>query len=110
MILTVLRNKSTIVKLEKLYCSNVDFIIATRLMKTLLKHSLFTFNSVESGGSLSIQDETILEDLNLTFTRQNAVEIGAKHGVPKRTIDDKLVQWQKRRLIFKQSVGKYKKL
>ncbi|WP_189663084.1 DUF3987 domain-containing protein [Polaribacter sp. IC073] len=110
MILTVLRNKSDMNKGEKLYCSNLDFIIATRLMKNLLRHCQFIFNSVESGGGLSIQDETILDDLTTIFTRQRAVEIGAKHGVPKRTIDDKLVQWQKRRLIFKQSVGKYKKL
>jgi hypothetical protein len=109
MILTVLRNKSDINKVEKMYCSNVDFIIATRLMKTLLRHCQFTFNSVESGGGLSIQDETILEDLNTNFTRKKAIEIGLKHDIPKRTIDDKLVQWQKRRIILKQSKGKYKK-
>jgi hypothetical protein len=109
MILTVLRNKSDINKVEKMYCSNVDFIIATRLMKTLLRHCQFTFNSVESGGGLSIQDETILEDLNTNFTRKKAIEIGLKHDIPKRTMDDKLVQWQKRRIILKQSKGKYKK-
>jgi hypothetical protein len=108
MILTVLRNTSTINKEEKLFCSNKDFLVAMEMMKTLLSHCQFTFNSIESG-DLSIQDETILEDLNTNFTRKKAIEIGLKHGIPQRTIDDKLVQWQKRRLILKQSIGKYKK-
>ncbi|MFB9056699.1 DUF3987 domain-containing protein [Mariniflexile ostreae] len=108
MILTVLRNRSNIKKDEKLICSNTDFLIALNLMKRLLRHSQFTFNTMESGG-LSLQDENILDDLNSPFTRQDAIKIGVKYDIPKRTIDDKLVQWKTKKYILKHSRGKYKK-
>lgn len=108
MILTVLRNKEKLNSEEKLYCSDSDFLVASQLMKTLLRHCQFTFNSIETG-DLSIQDEKILDDLKLTFTRQEAIDIGAKYDIPTRTIDDKLAQWKKRKYIFKHSRGKYKK-
>ncbi|MBF8149063.1 DUF3987 domain-containing protein [Winogradskyella sp. F6397] len=108
MILTVLRNKSNIKKESKLFCSNNDFLVASQLMKTLLRHCQFTFNSIETG-DLSLQDENILDDLKSIFTRQEAIDVGVKFGIPTRTIDDKLVQWKKRKYIFKQSRGKYKK-
>lgn len=108
MILTVLRNKESIGSDEKLYCTDSDFLVASQLMKTLLRHCQFTFNSIETG-DLSIQDENILDDLKETFTRQEAIEVGARHDIPTRTIDDKLAQWKKRKYIFKHSRGKYKK-
>ncbi|MFV0572844.1 MAG: DUF3987 domain-containing protein [Xanthomarina gelatinilytica] len=108
MILTVLRNQDNLASEEKLYCSNNDFLVASQLMKTLLRHSQFTFNSIETG-DLSIQDESILDDLKSTFTRQEAIDIGVKYDIPLRTMDDKLVQWKKRKYIFKHSRGKYKK-
>jgi len=107
MILTVLRNKGNLGNDEKLYCSDSDFLVASQLMKTLLRHCQFTFNSIETG-DLSIQDEKILEDLKSTFTRQEAIDMGAKYDIPTRTIDDKLAQWKKRKHIFKHSRGKYK--
>jgi hypothetical protein len=106
MILTVLRNKTDIKNDGELFCSNIDFKIAMRLMKRLLRHSQFTFDTIESGG-LSLQDESILDDLKLTFTRQEAIDIGVKHKIPKRTIDDKLVQWKTKKYIIKKSRGKY---
>ncbi len=108
MILTVLRNKESVITDEKLYCSDNDFLVASQLMKTLLRHCQFTFNSIETG-DLSIQDEKILDDLKSTFTRQEAINIGVKYNIPARTIDDKLAQWKKRKYIFKHSRGKYKK-
>lgn len=108
MILTVLRNKESLITEEKIYCSDSDFLVASQLMKTMLRHCQFTFNSIETG-DLSIQDENILDDLKSTFTRQEAINIGAKYDIPTRTIDDKLAQWKKRKYIFKHSRGKYKK-
>ncbi|CAM3980659.1 DUF3987 domain-containing protein [Flavobacterium antarcticum] len=108
MILTVLRNKSAFKNKEKLICSDFDFMTATWLMKTLLRHSQFTFDSIETGG-ISLQDGKILDDLNTNFTRKEAIEIGKKYDIPTRTIDDKLVQWKTRKHIFKDSRGKFKK-
>ncbi|MBE7633156.1 DUF3987 domain-containing protein [Tenacibaculum finnmarkense genomovar ulcerans] len=56
MILTVLRNKSTIKEQKSIICSDRDFITALYLTKTLLRHSQFTFNTIDNG-VLSIQDE-----------------------------------------------------
>jgi hypothetical protein len=107
MILTVLRNKESLSSGQKLYCSDSDFLVASQLMKTMLRHCQFTFNSIETG-DLSIQDDKILADLKSTFTRQQAIDVGVKHGIPARTIDDKLAQWKKGKYIFKHSRGKYK--
>ena len=88
MIFTVLRSKSNINEQNNLICNDIDFNNAITLMKTLLRHSQFTFNTMESG-NLSLQDENILDHLKASFTRQQAIDIGAKYNVPKRTIDDK---------------------
>jgi Protein of unknown function (DUF3987) len=109
MIFTVLRNKSNISKEKSLICSDVDFNNALQLMKVLLRHSQFTFNTIETG-DLSLQDENILDSLKAQFTRAQIVEIGKNYNVPKRTIDDKLSQWQRKKIIKKISIGKYKKL
>jgi len=109
MIFTVLRNKSNISVQESLICSDIDFYNALQLTKALLRHSQFTFNTIETG-NLSLQDENILDCLKAQFTRAQVVGIGEKYNVPKRTIDDKLSQWQRKKVIKKISVGKYKKL
>lgn len=109
MIFTTLRNKNKIINgQQSLICSDVDFINALNLMKTLLRHSQFTFDTLENG-FLSIQDEKILDDLKNVFRRQEAIEIGEKFNVPKRTIDDKLVQWQKKKVVKKVKKGIYTK-
>lgn len=110
MILTAIRNRESLLKgKNSLVCSNVDFINALNLMKTLLRHSQYTFNTLENG-FLSIQDEMILDDLNSLFERKKAIEVGKNYDVPKRTIDDKLVQWQRKRVIKKVKKGTYRKL
>ncbi len=109
MILTAIRNKDKLRESKKLVCSNKDFMVSVSLMKTLLRHSKFTFDTIDSG-YLSIQDEQILDNLKRQFSRQDAITQGELKSVPKRTIDDKLVQWQKRKLIKKISRGKFKKL
>ncbi len=109
MILSVLRCKSKVENTETLVCSNRDFLIALKLTKTLLRHSQFTFDTIETG-VLSIQDEEILEELKDVFTRQEALEVGLKKDIPKRTIDDKLSQLQKKRFIKKVKKGVFKKL
>jgi hypothetical protein len=109
MIFTAIRQRKKILKETILVCSNKDFLIALDLTKTLLRHSQFTFNTIETG-MLSAQDEEILDDLKANFTRQQAIDIGEKMTIAKRTIDDKLSQFQKKRLIKRVSKGCYKKL
>ncbi len=109
MILTAIRNKNELDKKSTLLCYNRDFLIALKLMQTLLRHSQNTFDTIETG-ILSIQDEGILDDLKDTFTRQEIIEVGEKKSIPNRTIDDKLVQFQRKRFIKKIRKGFYKKL
>lgn len=109
MILTALRFKSKVKETETLVCKNRDFLIALELTGTLLRHSQFTFDTIETG-VLSIQDEEILEELTDGFTRQDAIGVGEKMGIPTRTIDDKLSQLQKKRFIRKVKKGVFKKL
>lgn len=108
MIFTILRNINNINVAENLTCSNKDFMIALELTKTLLNHSEFTFNTLENG-FLSIQDENILDSLNPTFERKDAIKQGAEHDVPIRTMDDKLSKWQHKKIVKKLRKGHYKK-
>jgi len=109
MILTALRNKDKITFQEVLVCNNRDFLNAFSLTATLLRHSQFTFDTIGTG-VLSGQDEEILDNLKDLFTRQDAIAVGEKMGIPKRTIDDKLVQFQTKKLTKKIKKGEFKKL
>lgn len=109
MILTALRNKEKITIQEVLVCNNRDFLNALSLTATLLRHSQFTFDTIETG-VLSVQDEEILDSLNNPFTRQDAIAVGGRMGIPIRTIDDKLVQFQNKRFTKKIKKGLFKKL
>ena len=109
MILSAIRNKSKLASSDNLICSNDDFMVALNLSQTLLDHSQYTYNSLDSS-YVSSQDEVLLEGLNTQFTRQNAIKVGNENDVPKRTMDDKLAQWQKKSLIKRVKPGIYKKL
>ncbi len=109
MILTALRNIENLNEQEKIICSNKDFMVALTLMTTLLNHSEFSSNSFDNQ-NLSLQDEDILENLASTFTREAAVAYGSKIVIPSRTIDDKLAQWQKRKIIKRVKRGVFTKL
>jgi hypothetical protein len=109
MILTALRYKNEIISNEVLVCNNRDFLNALSLTSTLLRHSQFTFDTIETG-VLSIQDEEILDQLKNPFTRQDAIAIGKKMDIPTRTIDDKLVQFQNKKFTKKIKKGVFKKL
>ena len=108
MILTVLRNELKIPSDNKWYCDDIDFNSGLELTKTLLRHSQHTFNSVSSG-TTSILDDTILDSLPKKFSRKEAIDVGVINDVPKRTIDDKLKQWQGKKIISKVKTGIYTK-
>lgn len=109
MILTVLRSEDELLEKEKITCNNYDFVLALRLMEILLRHSQFTFDTIESG-HLSSQDEEILDSMGVSFSREQIVAEGEKKKIPIRTIDDKLSQWQRKKIIKKINRGNYKKL
>jgi len=109
MILTVIRNKDTIKKTDALVCSDVDFWNAMKITKTLLENLKDNDFTLEDG-QLSESDEELLYSVGQVFTRKEFVEAGQKKGIPERTIDDKLKQWRKRKLITKLAQGRYKRI
>ncbi|GAB1858008.1 hypothetical protein MHTCC0001_28450 [Flavobacteriaceae bacterium MHTCC 0001] len=110
MILTVLRNKKKLMSenVKELYCSDTDFMLALKLTQRLLRHSLFTYNTIDNGG-LSLQDVELLDFLKSSFTSQEAYKAGEVNAIPKRTIVSKLEQWQKKKVIKRVKKGFYKK-
>ncbi len=106
MILTVLRVKDFN---NTLTCSHRDFLIALNIVKDILKHALIIHNTIEDG-ILSQSDEDLLFSLNKIFTRKQAIENGLKFDIPQRTVDDKLVQWRKKRAIIKIGHGQFKRI
>ncbi len=109
MILTVLRNKGNFKNTTTLTCSDTDFSTALSITQAVLRHSQYTFDSIGTS-FLSVQEEALLDGLTPVFTREVAITVGTKLNVPKRTIDDKLSQWQKKKIIKKLAKGRYKKL
>ncbi|MBX2948800.1 MAG: DUF3987 domain-containing protein [Crocinitomicaceae bacterium] len=109
MILTVLRNIDNLENQTELVCSNRDYVCALYITLRCLRHSLYTFNTIDNN-FLSILDREILDDLPNEFTRKEAIEIAEKYNMPMRTLDDKLVQWQKKKFIKVIKRGVYKKL
>ncbi len=109
MILTILRNRDNLKTHDEIYCTNKDFIISLRIVRTILTHIILTHSTIEDG-VLSELDEEILFSLKQEFTRIEAIEVGAELNVPKRTVDDKLRQWQKKKAIKKIAKGLYRRL
>lgn len=108
MILAIIRNLDNIHVNRNLVCSNVDFMLAYHLMTTLLRHSQFTYNTIDNG-DLSIQDEELLDKMNDVFSREKLIKEGEKMNIPLRTIDAKISQWKRKRIIKKIDRSSYKK-
>jgi len=108
MILTTIRNHEGIENVSELICSDDDFNNAIRITEVLLKHSLIVYNEL-SCNLLNIVDKQVLDSLNTSFNRAEAIEAGVIYNVPKRTIDDKLSQWVNRGLIKRLKKGSYLK-
>ena len=109
MILAIIRNLDNIHVNRNLVCSNVDFMLAYHLMTTLLRHSQFTYNTIDNG-DLSIQDEELLDKMNDVFSREKLIKEGEKMNIPIRTIDDKISKWKRKRIIKKIDRSNYKKI
>lgn len=109
MIISIIRQGENVLGAEKIICENRDFLIALKLTQTILRHSKVVFDSMDTG-LISIQDEEILDSLPTFFTRQDIILKGEELEIPNRTIDDKLVQFQVKKIIKKVSKGNYKKL
>ncbi|WP_338734029.1 DUF3987 domain-containing protein [Mangrovimonas cancribranchiae] len=111
MVLTVIRNYSNdnLDLSQDIICNNVDYDIAASLTKNLLRHALQIFSEFNDT-LLNQQEDDLLFSLNETFMRKEAIEKAEKFGIPERTMDEKLKQWRKKKVIRKIKHGKYKRV
>lgn len=109
MIITSIRNKERLLALEQIKCNDSDFKLSMNLTLQLLRHSLTVYKNLKFG-ELGMQEEKLLNSLKKTFTTKEAYAIGDKLGIPKRTVDDKLLQWQKKYLARRIKKGFYSKI
>jgi hypothetical protein len=109
MILTVIRNRDDLCKKEKIYCSDIDFETSLILSKSLIKHAdtVFDLRKIEL---LPYRDRKLFDKLTRVFETSQAIKIGEKMNIPKRTMFDKLKEWCSKRLIVKIHHGKYRKI
>lgn len=109
MIITAIRNKDQLPTLKEMKCNDTDFKLALSLTTQLLRNSLRVYNSFKHG-DLTAQEEEFISSLNDSFTTQEAYILGEKLDITKRTIDDKLSQWQVKRVIKRFKKGHYLKI
>ncbi|WP_372474138.1 DUF3987 domain-containing protein [Capnocytophaga sp. ARDL2] len=109
MIFSVLRNIDHIAEETILECSEVDFKNALCVVDNSLMHTLYIFKSMEDIHYLNQQDEEILDKLPTDFMRFQVIEAGKSLGVAERTLDDKLKQWSRKKIVKRISKGRYLK-
>ncbi len=109
MILTVIREMENLSQKELIEPVEEDFYSAFEIMKTILRHSQYTFDTMSEHG-LSIQDEEFLDSLKSRFLTKNAITLGASMGIGERTVYDKLKQLQNKKIIKRIAKGKFRKL
>lgn len=109
MILTVLRNIDNLENQEVLTCSQEDYDCALEIAENSLAHALLTYNLMDDK-SIPKQDKDILNELPPNFQRFMAITVAEKFDMPIRTLDDKLCQWQEKKIIKKVKTGHYGKL
>ncbi len=108
MILTVLRNMDTLSSAKTLTCSDIDYQNGLKIVIQSLT-DLMENHSYLGDGQLSKKDDDLLFSIKESFTRQELIEAGMKLNIPKRTIDDKIKQWRKKKVIMKLSHGSFKR-
>jgi hypothetical protein len=109
MIFSSLRHLENLDTVKNIECKNVDFMSALFLMKTLLSHSQYTYSTM-SKEHLNLQDMKLLSSLSSEFSTEKAYSVGKGFNISKRTVTDKLQQWQKKGLIKRVKKGVYSKI
>jgi hypothetical protein len=108
MIITVLRNMDSINNEKVLICSEDDYQTGLKIIKQSLNDLMENYINI-GDGTLSKQDDDLLFSVKETFSRQELIESGKKQNIPVRTIDDKIKQWRKKKVINKVGHGSFKR-
>jgi hypothetical protein len=114
MLLTTLRKYENGEASETVECSDVDFNTAFQLVEIYLQHSILMFNNLPrqqennnfQGGN---NKRKFFETLPQTFTRAEAVKLGAGFSLSARTVDEILRNAVPTHLV-KQKAGHYEKV
>ncbi|MEI8205004.1 MAG: DUF3987 domain-containing protein [Bacteroidota bacterium] len=108
MIITVLRSMDSINDVTELICSEADYQTGIKIIKQSLNDLMENYTYI-GDGRLSKQDDDLLFSVKENFTRQELIESGKKQNIPVRTIDDKIKQWRKKKVIIKVGHGSFKR-
>ena len=109
MIFSALRHRTEMFENKNFVCLDVDFDNALILTDQLLHHAYIIFENMDRP-NIPREDEDFLFKLNVDFTRKEALALGKTNNMPVRTVDDKLKQWRRKKIIEKKAHGKYKRL
>lgn len=95
----------------KVTCTDSDFKIAIKLVQVYLEHSLFMYNNLPRQDQLSnfrggSNKQKFFDDLPKEFKRAEAVEIGKRHKISSRSVDDLLKNLQPK-FLTQETFGKY---
>ena len=103
-ILGAIRNKSH--SSNRLNCSNEDFAIAISICSTLLKHSVYTFQTTTDTNSPIIE---FYNNLPYSFNRKQALVVAESLGIKSRRMDTYLKELTGSKKISKVTHGAYEK-
>jgi len=90
------------------------FLAALELINVYLNHSILMFNNLASQSEpitykMGNNKKAFYEALPQSFQRKEAIELGAKHSLSERSVDDFLKN-SVPKLLFKPKTGWYEKL
>ena len=114
MIFTALRKVENGDCSEVVVCTDEDFLAALELINVYLNHSILMFNNLASQSEpitykMGNNKKAFYEALPQSFQRKEAIELGTKHNLSERSVDNFLSN-SVPELLFKPKTGWYEKV
>ncbi|HVX01174.1 MAG TPA: hypothetical protein VHA52_12190, partial [Candidatus Babeliaceae bacterium] len=115
MLFTALRKYENGDLTHTLPCTDTDFAVALQLSEIYMQHSLLMFNNLpkrEGGAVFTGGDykQKFFEELPIQFTRAEALCLGTKFSMKKRTVDVFLTDAINANLLIKPRLGCFEKV
>jgi hypothetical protein len=102
--------KDGVVSRFQLSINEEDFSAMLKMAHTLYRHSAFVMDNLPKTDESLYQrspKEMFLSDLPASFSRQDAVELGAQFGLSEQAVDRLLMQLVGREVVVRTDIGQY---